>query len=296
MTQDRFLKLLDNPDLLATISYEELKTLALTYPYANNLRYLLAIKSGQEDLPDFSRNLAAAAAYSLDRTCLFNLMAPHKLMAKPVVEEQEQILELKPIAAVKRELDARAPVERETTETGPTIGKRMTAPDDHSSSIDSERKIPDLDLSQSDSPLDLQPTEVDEIPEDAGPAPDMKKSPVEPAPSFSVWISQFNPPILKNENATRPAINLPRLEPKKEAEEFDLIQEEDEEADITGLSPQAFAERSVQESKSILSETLAKLYAEQGYRDKAIDMYERLCLAFPDKCTTFAAEIEKLKR
>ena len=64
MTQDRFIKLLDNPDLLATISYEELKTLALTYPFAHNLRYLLAIKAGQEDHPDFSRNLTAASAYS----------------------------------------------------------------------------------------------------------------------------------------------------------------------------------------------------------------------------------------
>ena len=62
------------------------------------------------------------------------------------------------------------------------------------------------------------------------------------------------------------------------------------------MSAQELAERSVAENKDVISETLARLLAKQGYRDKAINMYERLCLAFPEKSPYFAAEIEKLKK
>ena len=48
LTKERLIRLLENPELLTSISFEELKTLALAYPYAHNLRYLLAIKAQQE--------------------------------------------------------------------------------------------------------------------------------------------------------------------------------------------------------------------------------------------------------
>ena len=130
MTQERFLKLLDNPDLLASISYEELKTLALAYPYAHTLRYLLAIKSRQDNHPEFSRNLSAAAAHSLDRTRLFQLIAPKKLAPVPV-EAEESVLELKPIETVQQELQARAPVPRasETASATSSAAQQAPAPD-----------------------------------------------------------------------------------------------------------------------------------------------------------------------
>ncbi len=46
----------------------------------------------------------------------------------------------------------------------------------------------------------------------------------------------------------------------------------------------------------IISETLAELMAKQGYTDKAIEMYNRLSLLFPDKNTYFARKIEDLRK
>ncbi|MFM7401335.1 MAG: hypothetical protein ACKO4W_10560, partial [Bacteroidota bacterium] len=63
----------------------------------------------------------------------------------------------------------------------------------------------------------------------------------------------------------------------------------------TGVA-QMLAERSVSENKDVISETLARLFARQGYREKAILMYERLILTFPEKSAYFAAEIDKLKK
>ena len=55
------------------------------------------------------------------------------------------------------------------------------------------------------------------------------------------------------------------------------------------------AARSIAEDFGVASETLAALLESQGLYDKAIDMYERLCLQYPEKNSFFAAKIESLR-
>ena len=52
---------------------------------------------------------------------------------------------------------------------------------------------------------------------------------------------------------------------------------------------------SLQESKEIATETLADIYATQGYKDKAVEIYENLILKYPEKNIYFAAQIKRLK-
>ena len=55
------------------------------------------------------------------------------------------------------------------------------------------------------------------------------------------------------------------------------------------------SEHSIKEDDNLLTETLAKVYIAQGYFDKALKSYEKLCLKYPEKNTYFAGQIEMIK-
>lgn len=316
MTQDRFLKFLDNTDLLASIPYEELKTLALAYPYAHNLRQLLAIKSRQEHKSDFEKTLATASAYSLDRRRLFQILAPKQLAPQRVAvleKEQPAVLELKPIETVQRELLGKTPTpaaapRAQAVATPPPAKEPDAARLDLRDLLPQKQpeKMPPAAPTLADVPKPAAPV-LSETPPPRPPAP----SPVEPpkptaplvsdlpkppenqavaAPAsaampFGTWAGQFNLPLLKGASALpqeprkQPALSFQNAAPAAPKSEARLL-----------------AEKSLAENKDLVSETLARLYVRQGYYEKAIAMYERLCLAFPEKSHSFAAEIDKLKK
>ena len=60
-------------------------------------------------------------------------------------------------------------------------------------------------------------------------------------------------------------------------------------------SPGNMARKSAQENSNLVSETLAKIYAQQGNLSKAIDAYKKLLLKKPEKSGYFAALIKDLE-
>jgi len=46
----------------------------------------------------------------------------------------------------------------------------------------------------------------------------------------------------------------------------------------------------------IVTERLAEIYVLQGLKDKAIEVYEKLILKYPEKNIYFAKKIEELKK
>lgn len=52
----------------------------------------------------------------------------------------------------------------------------------------------------------------------------------------------------------------------------------------------------MQDGLDLCTETLAQIYAEQGYRDEAKQIYSKLILLYPEKSVYFASLIEKLDK
>jgi len=73
----------------------------------------------------------------------------------------------------------------------------------------------------------------------------------------------------------------PRIEPSKEKKEEPVI-------DIS----KTFTE----EKGEFVSETLAKIYINQGYFSRAIELYEKLCMKYPEKSSYFASQIEEIRK
>ncbi|MBA4322090.1 MAG: hypothetical protein C0408_04670 [Odoribacter sp.] len=72
----------------------------------------------------------------------------------------------------------------------------------------------------------------------------------------------------------------PRIEPVRDRSELPV-------EDIS----KSFTE----EKGGFITETLAKIYISQAYYSRAIDIYEKLSLKFPEKSSYFATQIEKVK-
>lgn len=120
-----------------------------------------------------------------------------------------------------------------------------------------------------------------------------------PKDSFASWLSQFEKDL--NRELDVPDINKNIEEVGNHKIVQIVIEEEPEhqetpkEANKKTPSAKKVAERSLHLSNSIVSETLAALLVKQERFGKAMDMYEKLSLKYPEKSHIFAAEIEKLK-
>lgn len=125
--------------------------------------------------------------------------------------------------------------------------------------------------------------------------------------SFAEWLQLKRVPVVPVEkiNELKPDEVQPAKEPhlpKKEKVTDHIIERfiESEPRIVPAksefYSPGNMARKSLVEHEDLISETLARIYAQQGNLRKAIETYERLKLKIPEKSTYFAALIKELEQ
>jgi hypothetical protein len=107
MNSENFHEYLKNPSKLHQVSYQELKSLVLQYPFSPNLRYMLMLKSLLDHHKDYERNLTTASVYSIDRNKLYSLMKQYARLRE--IQENyafaEEYLELKDLSILEESIE-----------------------------------------------------------------------------------------------------------------------------------------------------------------------------------------------
>ena len=104
MTNEQLTHYLQDDTYLHNITYEELKTLVMQYPYATNLRILLLKKSFLEQNKDYDRNVKMAATFTTNRKYLYHVIKQIKQfqVASQNVILGEDYLELTELSNIER--------------------------------------------------------------------------------------------------------------------------------------------------------------------------------------------------
>lgn len=171
MNLENFTEFLRYPSRLYQLSYEELKSLSLQYPYCANLHVLLLVKSKLEGHPDLKKNLHRAATYAIDRRRLRLLLEDEQLLSvdSSIPITTDEVLELQNL------LDLELPEKVPVSTSDPEEDKQLILPQ------------PGQDLPYSDLPLPEEEGEnsVSELlfspPAAAGPAEELP--PLSPLPT-----------------------------------------------------------------------------------------------------------------
>jgi len=312
MNKNDFLSLIGSSTPVDRQVLAELNELVNIFPYFQTAHLLLL--KGLKDNSDirFENQLRNSAIHIADREVLFNLlkMAPvgfeneifevpeeEPVMVEP--EREKQVMEATVFDGdieqtviesarnsedliIEIERDQEEKSEEDQSESTDKILERTIM-----GSIEPEIEEPDIDVPVEGALL------IDDTPDE----PEEKIFYMDPG--FSVPISEEK--ILPEVNTTpadlaEPVNNLnkksqadlidkfislnPRIEPRTDKTEHPVV-------DLS--TPY------LEEKGGLVTETLARIYVNQGYYSKAIEIYEKLSLKFPEKSGYFATQIEKIK-
>jgi tetratricopeptide (TPR) repeat protein len=306
MNRNDFINMIQDSSVIDRQMIGEVRELLDLFPYFQSAHMLLL--KGLHNTADvrFENQLKQSALHIADREVLYYLL---KRVIEPAAKENEKIPEPKPseisapdstetvIQSGKSSDELIKEIEKNSDEI--RTGEQIKIPEQvisgHSILISSES-----DITESGSVMIL-------IDEDAEP---FEERVIFMDPAFSIpdrdelleldlqvkgsselldETSNQKPPDLQEKNSKKQLqsdlinkfiVANPRIEPVREKSN----------QPVEDISKQ-FAE----EKGGFVTETLAKIYVNQGYYSKAIDIYEKLSLKFPEKSSYFASQIEKVK-
>lgn len=274
MNTQSFNKLLVNPDLLNANTLPELEQLIEAYPYAENFRILYALNLLVLDDFRYQQNLTKAAFYSSDRKKLKYLVDTMQAEEK---EDFSQITQAKiepepPIIIEKAKEDEKIKSSQNSIlplkEIKPLKEKKSLTEDNKEDRIfEREKQIKQIRTKAE--LLRLVKKRLAQI------EANKKENNVEHVEKKEQEVS--NSSIINRFIKNQPSISRPD---KKE-----FYNPQNEAIDST-----------IDDDEFLITETLARIHADQGNLQKAIEIYQKLILKIPEKSSYFAARIQDLNK
>jgi len=300
MNKSEFLNIIKEHKVLSDNEYNDISRISINYPYFQSAYVLMLNSLYRQDDIEFTDKLKEAAIYIADREVLYHLLNSDKWSldqtseqdtetvsineyAEPVShknneEGKSQDLEAKKVEHIKPKIppDTYEPVSgRSREELIREIQTRLNE-------ISGE-KILQLDDTAEEDDKYMLADEPDTVNYEMTRDNDLLDLDIEVSDSTSQehFVDMDQPEFINDDELVDRFISAnPKIEPRKETGDY-------EHEDISASSSE--------ESPHLVSETLANIYISQGYYSKAISIYERLCLKYPEKSSYFATQIEKIK-
>jgi hypothetical protein len=273
MDKQRFFELASSPEVITETDTALLSDLIKDYPYFHTAYLLLVynLKAGANE--SFSQALHDYALHVANRKVLFNLVN-HS-------------------AATSKSIQANTNLQLENPISNDIVEFQM---EESTPASQIEEQEPALDLNIPDSLIELE--EPLNLIEDPREMPTVVEFDLASTSDTDVsdhshdliddFLSFLESPTAREEKETLDQVSLidkfitenPAFTPNK------LILNDQQEDISVG---------SIAEDEELASETLAQVFESQKLFDKAIVIYEKLILKFPEKSTYFASRIEELR-
>lgn len=266
MDSKQLIGYMTRPERLKGNAIGEIEALVADYPYFAIGHALLAVAYQNANDGRYNEQLKHAAAImpNRDKLRLFSVIARHRFESEPetpalpdeFMPTDNVFSSIEPIGAQE---EVNGSIIREKVFIIPEIDLSGSHEELSAEMALLEEKRKSLDELKALIAARLKQIEEEKQKQDAEPAEPKKLSRKE-------LIDKF---ILENPTITRPKAEF--------------------------YNPISVAQNSIIDQENIVSETLAKIYEKQGYIDKAISIYEKLSLKYPEKSRYFAAQIERLR-
>jgi tetratricopeptide (TPR) repeat protein len=282
MNRNDFLNMIETGIPADRISISEVNDLIEIFPYFQSA-HLLLLKGLQNNSDvKFENQLKKSAIYIADREVLYYLLKQNTLSPVPEAEKSE----------TDEPLILKLPVEEPVSDTRQNVIESAKNSDDLIQEIETvdDDTAEVMILMDDESPEEeetISYTDPGFLVEDHSDLLELDLN--EDSPDNFEYVLASPPETIEDLSISRKKQQLelidkfivtnPRIEPNK---------------DKNQLPGDDISKPFVDEDGGFFTETLAKIYVNQGYYSKAIDIYEKLSLKFPEKSSYFASQIEKV--
>jgi len=279
MQIQRLKELIQFPERVEASDREGLKAWSQKYPYAGAIAMLLARASAVGGHMEQEADLLKAATHGTFRQPLYDLLIKERLKAE--AEEVEQWLEALP--------EEDAGVEEPAEEADPTPHLDPEVPMEREALIAAIGRTIEREVE----PTAAEPTGQE--------TQDMERIRAAASSPFAAWLALRAAAVGFGEAGQ----GLPVSSSSAETTGLDanaLIDRFIEQQPRIGklrevVAPvEEWAKASVMEDPTLVTETMARIFAQQGQIGKARKAYRHLALTYPAKSTYFAAQLKKLNQ